>query len=364
VNPRTHRAGRRGFTLIELLAVISIVGVLIALLLPAVQAAREAARRSQCANNLKQIALACHNYESTTGSFPMGNVATNVIIDGFGAACSQIKEYSAFCYILPYMEQVAGYNAYNFIWPGNQYPLNLTVSQGPNLTAGTQLVATYVCPSDQPALPIDPNVWHVAVSQGSYGENRGRLENISFNWPNPKGGYLQYPNTCGWGGGDGMFMPESVVRISEVTDGLSNTFLFGEMSRFPGEPPSGWMWSNLLDFWGDSTWNTASGYRITGGAFVIPALNSPPDTSPNSTLLYSCFTNNVVLPPDWLNNAQIPGGPCNTLGQWGFRSFHPGGANFAFADGSVKFIKNSINLVTYRALGTRNLGEIIGANQY
>ena len=119
MNPRTCRACRRGFTLIELLVVISVIAVLIALLLPAVQSAREAARRFQCTNNLKQIALACHNYESATGSFPMGNVVTNVIADGFGAGCTQFKQYSAFCYILPYMEQVAGYNAYNFIWPGD-----------------------------------------------------------------------------------------------------------------------------------------------------------------------------------------------------------------------------------------------------
>jgi prepilin-type processing-associated H-X9-DG protein len=165
-----------------------------------------------------------------------------------------------------------------------------------------------------------------------------------------------------------MFVPEGVVRVSEVTDGTSNTFLFGEMSRFPGEQPSLWMFSNLVSSWSDQTWNPSlitgqDGLRATGGAFVIPALNSPPDTSTNSATLYACFAN-VNYSPDWLNNSQIPGGPCNTLGQWGFRSFHADGANFAFTDGSVKFIKNSINLTTYRALGTRNLGEIIGADQY
>ncbi len=101
--------------------------------------------------------------------------------------------------------------------------------------------------------------------------------------------------------------------------------------------------------------------RVTGGAFVVPALNSPPDTT--GTTLGACFAG-TVQPPDWLKQAFIPGGPCNTLGQWAFRSFHPGGGNFAMGDGSVKFIKNSINLVTYRGLGTRNLGEVLSADQY
>jgi prepilin-type processing-associated H-X9-DG protein len=102
--------------------------------------------------------------------------------------------------------------------------------------------------------------------------------------------------------------------------------------------------------------------RVTGGAFVIPAPNSPPDTT--GAVFNACLPASVVIPTDWLQNATIPGGPCNRLGQWSFRSFHPGGVNFAMADGSVKFIKNSTNLVAYRALGTRSQGEALSADQY
>ena len=146
-----------------------------------------------------------------------------------------------------------------------------------------------------------------------------------------------------------------------MTDGTSNTLLIGEMSRFPNDPGGGgWMWSNLTAAWGDSTWPN-QGVRITGGAFVLAPPNTPADTT--GTITNACFAN-CIYPPDWLNNAKVPGGPCNQLGQWAFRSFHPGGVNFAFADGSVRFIKNSVNLNTYRALGTRNLGEVVSSDQY
>ena len=271
-NPSSHHP-TRGFTLIELLVVITIIAVLISLLLPAVQSAREAARRVQCTNNLKQIALACHNYESAIGSFPMGNVVFNVTADGFGAACSYQKFYSAFAYILPYMEQGAGYNAYNFQWPGTMYPKAATT--GANVTAGTQLVSSYLCPSDQRALAADPTQYPYAVSQASYGMNRGRIENLMYNWINASGVRVQYRKTCGCGGGDGMFMPESVVMISDVTDGMSNTFLIGEMSRFPNEQGSSpWMWANLAAAWRDNTW-WSKGVRVTGGAFVLAPPNTP-----------------------------------------------------------------------------------------
>jgi prepilin-type N-terminal cleavage/methylation domain-containing protein/prepilin-type processing-associated H-X9-DG protein len=360
IESKFRRRRIAGFTLIELLVVIAIIAVLIALLLPAVQSAREAARRAQCVNNLKQIALACFNYESTAGSFPMGNVVFNDIANGFGPPCTQSQLYSAFAFILPYVEQSGGYNAYNFTWPGDMYPNAVTA--GPNVTAGLQKIASFICPSDQPALPIDVTMYTIAISQSSYGMNRGRIENLFSNWavasfPDPGQPYF---STCNYGGGDGPFMPESVVRIADVTDGTSNTFLFGEMSRFPNEPANIFQFANIASAWGDSTYYS-SGVRVSGGAFVIPALNSPPDTT--GTVFKACFAG-TIQPPDWLKNSAIPGGPCNTLGQWGFRSFHPSGANFAMGDGSVKFIKNSINLVVYRALGTRNVGEIVSADQY
>jgi prepilin-type N-terminal cleavage/methylation domain-containing protein/prepilin-type processing-associated H-X9-DG protein len=360
---RTHPRSRPyAFTLIELLVVIAIIAVLIALLLPAVQSAREAARRAQCINNLKQIVLANHNYENANGAFPMGNLQTNILIDGFGdQPCSANMWWTAFAYFLPYMEQGTDYNAYNLTWPSYN---GMPAIFHPNWTAGNQTVASFICPSDGASGPHPPQNWYVPTAQCSYGENRGTWENVIFNWYNNSGVAVQYGNTCGWGGGTGMFMPMGSVRIAEVTDGTSNTILYGEMSRFVNEPTGdGWMFSNVMAWWGDGTYPWPQGSsRITGGAFTVPAPNVGPDQT--GAIFNGCFGGGLVLPPDWLRNAAIPGGPCNSLGQWGFRSLHPGGINVGMTDGSVKFIKNSTNLVAYRALGTRNLGEIVSADQY
>jgi prepilin-type N-terminal cleavage/methylation domain-containing protein/prepilin-type processing-associated H-X9-DG protein len=355
----SQRLRRRGFTLIELLVVIAIIAVLIALLLPAVQAAREAARRAQCVNNLKQIALANHNYESSQGSFPMGNAQTNLTKDGFGnAPCGATYGWTAFCYILPYVEGSADFNAYNLIWP---FYNGAPALNHPNWTAGNQTISTFICPSDGSSGPHPPSNWFIPTAQNSYATNRGTFENIIFNWINGAGVAVA-GNACGYGGTSGAFGPDQSIKIAQMTDGTSNTFLYGEMSRFIGDPAgNGYMWGNTIGWWGDGTF-WAGGSRITGGAFVVPAPNVGPDTT--GAIFSGCFTGNLVVDSDWLQNAAIPGGPCNSLGQWGFRSLHPGGINFAMADGSVKFIKNSVNLTAYRALGTIAGGEIVSSDQY
>ncbi len=208
-----RRRRDRGFTLIELLVVIAIIAVLIALLLPAVQSVREAARRAQCVNNLKQIALAAHNYESASGTFPMGNrAATFYFSPQIATACYVYVGHSVFVYLLPYMEDANQYNSYNIQRPYNSYS---------NLTGLGTKVSSYVCPTDT-----------------SYGAARGTLETTIFNWalaayPDPN---QPYYSTCNWGGSDGMFGPEQSVKISAVTDGLSNTLFFGEQSQFRNEP--------------------------------------------------------------------------------------------------------------------------------
>jgi prepilin-type N-terminal cleavage/methylation domain-containing protein/prepilin-type processing-associated H-X9-DG protein len=355
-----RRRPTAGFTLIELLVVIAIIGVLIALLLPAVQSAREAARRSQCTNNLKQIALAAHNYESAHGSFPIGNRGLQLAYPGLppcgirtNPPASVPIGHSAFVFILPYVEGGTLYNAFNIV---------RTYDSFSNGTGISTRVATYICPTDTPAEP-DPT-GTIPVTQGSYGCVRGLWETMATNWatvttlPDPKG---LYPGTCNQGPGDGMFSTEWSHTIASATDGLSNTLLFGEMSRFRNEPAGSNFMFNLIGwFWAGPPWTGDPAWpldtRPTGGATCVPRLNAPADTTGN--IFIACFTP-VTFPPDW-----VPVPACRDLGQFGFRSLHPGGANFAMADGSVRFVKDGINVPTYRALATRAGGEAIGADQY
>jgi prepilin-type processing-associated H-X9-DG protein len=344
------------------LVVIAIIAVLIALLLPAVQSAREAARRAECVNNLKQIALASHNYESSQGSFPMGNMYI-LFNDPYGfyppGSCQRWWVVNAFTYIMPYLEQGNMYAAYNF---------NRAYNSRSNFTAMEQRVAAYICPSDQPAGV--PAAGFIRTSQSSYGMSRGQQENIYYNWavsawPDPN---AQNYQNCNAANGDGAFGADIAYKVSNFTDGTSNTFLFGEMSKLPGEGQwSNWHFWNYTAAFVAPTWGGSqpwgSGPWPATGAFVIPRLNSPPDTTGNT--ITTCFAK-CIVPTDWYDPVVNASGQaaCTQLGQWAFRSFHPGGANFAFCDGSVKFIKNAINPMTYRALGTRAGSEVVGADQY
>ncbi len=362
---KSDQSGRRrfGFTLIELLVVIAIIAVLISLLLPAVQSAREAARRAQCINNLKQIALACHNYESGQGSFPMGNRYIDVTSFFSQTPCDTTSSwfgFSAFCYIIPFLEGNAQYSAINF----SQRASSIT-----NTTAlGTKL-SSFICPSDSDATQfIYSNGLPSGYVQCSYGMSRGTQENIYTNWatasfPDPG---AQNPQHCNAALGNGMFGAEGVVKISGVTDGTSNTTLFGEMSRFANEPADPYNFYDFTAVFPASDFNANAINKNElfpeTGAFTYPRINSPNDPTGNTanSVWPGCGTS-AGIPTDWFTNCPQA---LTGLGEWAFRSRHPGGVNFAFADGSVKFIKQSINDQAYQSLGTRAGGEVVSADSY
>ncbi len=299
---------KRGFTLIELLVVIAIIAVLIALLLPAVQSAREAARRAQCTNNLKQLGLAALNYESATNSLPGGSYSA---YDPFHKYFS--ANFSCFVHMLPYTEQAAMYNATNF---------NLTRYNIENITIAGVKIASLACPSDQTdSVPIvaksPPNVspgWNFGYDVTptspvynqaftSYGSCSGTYISkyyIGIASTNPQQVLSQM---------NGTIYAESAVRISQITDGTSNTFLFGERAK------SLLVKVDPLFSVSDGAWNTGQYYDTMVSTFYPPNLAS--------------------------SSASIPS--YVYYGPSAGSSLHPGGLNFGFSDGSVRFIKNSIS---------------------
>ena len=288
--------------------VIAIIAVLIALLLPAVQSAREAARRAQCVNNLKQIGLAIANYESGTGSLPTGaiNRSPNAV-----EQCNSNRNANLFEFIMPYLEQGSQYNAinYNLFAGGQGYVYN--ASQ--NTTALSTKVAAYVCPSDFPNFPLDPTMY-IGTAQTSYGMVLGNTEVLYYVYANPPT-QMAY---CGTIAPDGPFGVEYTFRIADITDGTSNTLFFGETARFRGEPAT---FSGVTSFF--NTWVTAGGIwepddvggtRPQGMAYTVPQINSPAQTYSVSGILNGD-------PFEWWI---YPG--ASTYGQFGFRSQHSGGA--------------------------------------
>ena len=296
------RRSRKGFTLIELLVVIAIIAILIALLLPAVQQAREAARRTQCKNNLKQIGLAMHNYHDTFGLFPPGWIGVNTSVTPNIPDVTRGSGVGWAVMLLPYLDQAPLYNKMNF---------NVDINNPANDLVRMTMLPAFRCPSDTggpfndigaSGAPAPPALTTLPTS--NYVGNAGSLEIDTCNVLAPG---IQCNN-------NGALFHNSSVRIRDFTDGTSNTFLAGERKTVVS-----------IGFF--ATWLGA----VPGGDQPFVRILGVADHTPNNPVLH-------------IDDYSSP---------------HEGGAQFLFGDGSVHFLSENIDTISFGSLATRAGGEIV-----
>jgi prepilin-type N-terminal cleavage/methylation domain-containing protein/prepilin-type processing-associated H-X9-DG protein len=308
-------ARRSAFTLIELLVVIAIIAILIGLLLPAVQKVREAAARAKCMNNLKQIGLALHSFHDVNGKLPSGGLPPTVVS---GA------QFSALSQVLPYLEQGNVYNLIDFTRPP---------TDPANAAARNTIIPLFRCPSDK------ENPIPASGAATNYMANTGTM--VYFVVPNP-----QFYN--------GVFYVNTAVSLMAITDGTSNTALFSERLLAdgsngivspvedvffnPGDPPTA-----------DAAYATCQGVDVNNLANQFPLFMGAP-------WLHHQHRYQHISPPNGRSCGYFVVGKSTMPPS----SRHPGGVNLLLGDGSTRFIRDGVDLATWRALGTRDGGEVLG----
>ncbi len=318
--PRHRPLRRRGFTLIELLVVIAIIAILIALLLPAVQQAREAARRTQCKNNLKQIGLAFHNYHDAHGLLPPGYIARGVSTTD-PASAETGPGFAWGTMLLPMLEQSALYE---------HFDLHENADDPHNADHGAEVLSAFLCPSD----PVEPRF---TVDTGSAQFQIARSNYVGVY------GYGSLTMAPGRPNPPGVLYRNSSVRFRDIRDGTSSTMLAGERSfehRFVQGMPA---------VAADSCW-----YAAVPGVFRPAGMGGMPPEGPATLVLGHV-------------GQQMPSGgvmhhtPNHTNHIANFSSPHTGGIQFLMADGSVHFLSENVDYETFRLLGQRNDGQTPGA---